>query len=115
LSIAVSPAPLAVTKISPSTGSISGFSFVRIEGANLLPAGQRCFVWSRSCGATVFFGTRQATVLYATPTSISVLSPPGTGTVDVTVVVNGVPSPTGPADLFTYVTGHRGFGGRGRG
>jgi uncharacterized protein (TIGR03437 family) len=92
-----------VTKVTPNTGSKFGFTLVRIEGTNFIPAGTRCSRWDPSCGVTVHFGTHKAFVLYASATSIWVLSPPGTGTVDVTVTVDGHTSATSPADCFTYV------------
>jgi hypothetical protein len=39
----------------------------------------------------------------ATPNTVRVLSPAGTGTVNVTVTVDGVTSVKSRADLFTYL------------
>ena len=112
LSITISPASAGptVTKVTPNTGPTFGFTLVRIDGTNFIPAGTHCFSWNPSCGVTVKFGTHAAFVLYATATSIWVLSPAGTGTVDVTVIVKGLTSPTSPADHFTYLVVRHGRG-----
>ncbi|MEW2433410.1 IPT/TIG domain-containing protein [Streptomyces caniferus] len=63
--------------ISPSQGSTGGGTVVTITGTNL-------------AGATaVRFGTKTATITANTPTSVTVVSPSGTGTVPVTVTTPG--------------------------
>ncbi|WP_189133950.1 IPT/TIG domain-containing protein [Wenjunlia tyrosinilytica] len=63
--------------ISPSSGSTGGGTAVTITGTNL-------------GGATaVRFGTKLATITANTPTSVTVTSPSGTGTVGVTVTTPG--------------------------
>ncbi|MFG2527007.1 IPT/TIG domain-containing protein [Streptomyces sp. NPDC048516] len=63
--------------ISPSQGSTGGGTTVNITGTNL-------------GGATaVHFGTKTATITGNTPTSVTVISPSGTGTVPVTVTTPG--------------------------
>ena len=57
---------------------------------------------------TVTFGGHPAAVAFVRPGEIGVISPPGTGTVDVVVTVGGVSSQVTPADRFTY-TGFFGF------
>jgi hypothetical protein len=47
-------------------------------------------------------------VAFVRPGEIGVISPPGSGTVTVTVTVGGVSSQATPADRFTY-TGFFGF------
>jgi len=47
-------------------------------------------------------------VAFVRPGEIGVISPPGSGTVDVVVTVGGVSSQVTPADRFTY-TGFFGF------
>jgi uncharacterized protein (TIGR03437 family) len=91
-----------VTKVTPDSGPAFGLTLVRIDGTNFAPARTECFFWN-PCGVTVHFGTHGALVLYVTATSVWVLSPAGTGTVDVTVTVKGQKSPTSTADRFTYV------------
>ena len=110
LSIAVSAMSVGptVTKVTPNTGPTFGFTLVRIDGTNFAPAGTQCFL--NRCAMTVRFGTHSALVLYATATSVWVLSPAGTGTVDVTVTVKGLTSPTSPADHFTYLVVRHGHG-----
>ena len=79
-----------VTDVSPSAGPLAGGSTVTIGGENLT-------------GATaVDFGTVSASVYSVTDTQIVVSSPPGTGTVDVTVTTPKGTSATGGADQFTY-------------
>ena len=48
------------------------------------------------------FGGHRAFVLFASPTAILVIAPPGHGTVQVTVQVGGVSSHATTAGLFTY-------------
>ncbi|MYX38722.1 MULTISPECIES: IPT/TIG domain-containing protein [unclassified Streptomyces] len=63
--------------ISPNQGSTAGGTVVTITGVNL-------------AGATaVRFGTRLATITANTPTSITVVSPSGSGAVNVTVTTAG--------------------------
>ncbi|MGW8973044.1 IPT/TIG domain-containing protein [Streptomyces platensis] len=63
--------------ISPNQGSTAGGTTVTITGTNL-------------GGATaVKFGTKNATITGNTPTSVTVTSPSGTGTVPVTVTTPG--------------------------
>jgi hypothetical protein len=101
LSITVAPAPPTVTKLTPNSGRPG--SLVAIHGTNLTPSGMTCALWSlRRCAVTVDFGTRSAFVLYASPTLILAIAPPGTGTVDVTVTAAGRTSATGPAARYTY-------------
>jgi hypothetical protein len=107
LSITVAPPPPAVTAMTPQSGGTS--SLVVIHGTNLTPPGTTCTLWSfRNCAVTVDFGTRTAFVIYASPTLIVAIAPPGTGTVDVTVTAAGRTSATGPADRYTYISQGRG-------
>ncbi|MEY9895802.1 hypothetical protein ABIA31_009492 [Catenulispora sp. MAP5-51] len=63
--------------ISPNQGSTGGGTTVTITGTNL-------------AGATaVKFGTKSATITANTPTSVTAISPSGTGTVGVTVTTSG--------------------------
>jgi hypothetical protein len=85
------PVP-AVTGISPASGTPTGGTSVTITGTGFT-------------GATVVkFGGISVTSFTVNPagTSITVTSPPGTGTVDVTVTTPGGTSNTGAGDRFTY-------------
>ncbi|MFJ9846064.1 IPT/TIG domain-containing protein [Kitasatospora sp. NPDC101155] len=74
--------------ISPNAGPIEGGTVVTITGVNL-------------AGATaVNFGPRQASVIADTANQLTVISPPGSGTVPVTVVT---PGGTSNQALFQYV------------
>ncbi len=88
------PPPPTVTGVSPSSGTTAGGTTVTISGTNLT-------------GATaVHFGPSAATnvAVNGAGTQITATSPPGTGTVDVTVTTaGGGTSQTGAADRFTYV------------
>ena len=54
--------------------------------------------------STVNFGAPEAKeIQIKSATEITVLSPPGAGTVDVTVTTRGATSRPGPADRFNYV------------
>ncbi len=89
------PPPPTITHISPKRGSIAGGTTVTITGTNLGGAKE------------VKFGPYTGTVMTDTPTSITVTSPAGTGTVHVTVTtVSGTTPTTGKAgrkDRFRYV------------
>ena len=81
-----------VTGISPSSGPNTGGTTVTITGSGFTSTTQ------------VFFGANAATSFTVTNDStITAVSPAGTGTVDVTVVNLGGTSPTSSADQFTYV------------
>ena len=82
-----------VAVVSPNIGSTSGGESVTITGTNFL------------CSAVVNFGANPATqVVIDSPTQITVISPPGTGTVNVTVTTpGGGTSVITPSDEFTYV------------
>lgn len=81
-----------VTGVSPDAGLESGLTTVTITGTELT-------------GATnVQFGPTSAVFFEVTsPTSITAISPAGTGTVPVTVTTAGGTSTTSPADQFSYV------------
>jgi len=80
-----------VTRVSPNSGPPAGGTSVAIAGVGLT-------------GATaVHFGAAEATSFTDNGGSISAVSPPGVGTVDITVTTAlGVSSPM-PADRFSYV------------
>jgi hypothetical protein len=81
-----------VTSVSPDAG---------VPGGGTTPI---TIIGSGFTGATdVDFGTgHPASFTVNSDTSITTTSPPGTGTVDVTVTANGQTSPTSPADQYTY-------------
>ena len=84
--------PPTVTGLSPSNGLAAGGTSVTVSGTNL-------------AGATaVHFGTNAGTSISAdTESSLTVISPAGTGTVDVTVTTpNGTSAINAPSDQFTY-------------
>ena len=85
------PQPPTITAISPSSGPASGGAGVMITGTNLT-------------GATaVDFGGNGATnVAVVSSSQITATSPPGSGTVDVTVTTPGGTSGRSAADQFTY-------------
>ncbi len=85
-----SPIPV-VTGVSPATGPTTGGTLVTIAGTNL-------------AGATAvnFASTPVTSFLSDTANQITLLSPAGTGTVDVTVVIPVGASATSAADHFTY-------------
>jgi alpha-tubulin suppressor-like RCC1 family protein len=91
-SLAFGPPNPTVTAVSPSEGLLVGGTLVTITGREFT-------------GATaVHFGSTSAlTYKGESPTTITAVSPNGTGTVDVTVTTPEGTSPTTPADQFTYV------------
>jgi outer membrane protein assembly factor BamB len=79
-----------VTSISPGAGSASGGTSVTVTGTNL-------------SGATaVHFGPAAAIYNVSSATTITATSPPGSGTVDVTVTTPGGTSASVSADRFNY-------------
>jgi hypothetical protein len=90
-SLAFGPPKPTVTAVSPSQGSELGATVVTITGTEFT-------------GATeVKFGSASATLFRVeSPTSITAISPKGTGSVDVTVTTPEGTSPTSAADEFTY-------------
>jgi hypothetical protein len=96
LSISVS-GPV-ISKLSPDHGSTLIGTGVRITGTGLsCPRAE-----GSSCRVSVTFGGSPAWVLFASPTLILVIAPPGHGMVQVTVTVGGVSSEATAAGLFTY-------------
>lgn len=87
-SVGIAP---TVTAVTPATGTPDGGESVTITGSGFT-------------GATnVFFGATAATgVTVASDSSITVTSPPGSGTVDVTVTTPLGTSVVGAADQFSY-------------
>ncbi len=81
----------AVSGLNPSSGSVTGGKTVTITGKNL-------------AGATaVRFGSVEARSFNVeSEEAITAVSPPGTGTVDVTVTTPGGTSATEATDRFTY-------------
>jgi hypothetical protein len=85
------PRPV-VTALSVSSGPASGDTTLTISGNNVTAA------------TVVRFGSSAATFITAVgPQTLLVTSPPGSGTVDVTVTGPGGTSAKSNADLFTYV------------
>ncbi len=83
------PAP-TVTGISPAAGPLAGGTSMTITGTNLANA------------TAVMFGQTAASIVSDSGTQITVTSPPGSGTVDVTVVTPEGISPISSADQFSY-------------
>jgi alpha-tubulin suppressor-like RCC1 family protein len=80
-----------VTGVSPQLGPATGGATVTISGAELGGATAVKFGAAEASGFTV-----------NSPTSITATTPPGTGTVDVTVTTPSGISPTGAADRYTF-------------
>ena len=79
------------TGVSPSVGPQPGGTTVTIAGSNLGEA------------TAVHFGAAPASIFTVnSATSITAVSPPGTGAVDVTVSTPVGTTPTSPSDRFTY-------------
>jgi hypothetical protein len=89
--LTINEATPTITGISPTSGMSAGGTSVSITGTNFIDA------------TNVYFGTAAATGLTVnSATSISVVSPAGTGTVDVTVVTPIGTSAVSSEDQFTY-------------
>ena len=81
-----------VSAISPTSGTKAGGASVTITGSGFTDA------------TAVDFGSVSAAMTVDSDTEITAASPPGTGTVDITVISPGGDSAAGPADQFTYVS-----------
>jgi IPT/TIG domain len=81
-----------VSGVSPAFGSGKGGATVTVTGSSLLNA------------SGIAFGTRAGTIksINGGGTSLVASTPPGTGTVDVTVTTSGGTSATSAADRYTY-------------
>jgi IPT/TIG domain len=85
------PSRVEITAVNPALGSAGGGDVVSITGHGFTGA------------AGVRFGGNDAMAISAdSDTQITCTSPPGSGTVDITVVTPAGTSPATPADQFTY-------------
>jgi hypothetical protein len=89
---AATPAP-SVTIVSPNSGSTAGGTNLNVTGTAFTGASAVTFGATAGTGLTVI-----------SDTLIQVLSPAGSGTVDVRIVGLGGTSPAVTGDLFTYAT-----------
>jgi hypothetical protein len=81
-----------VTAIFPTSGTGAGGTSVTITGSGFSDA------------TAVDFGSVSVALTVDSDTEITVISPPGTGIVDITVITPIGVSATGPADQFSYVS-----------
>jgi hypothetical protein len=89
---ATPPNPPVIALVSPGAGPVAGGTTVSITGVNLAEAANVKFGASNAASFTV-----------VSPTSLTAVSPAGTGTVDVVVSTPGGPSSATSADRFSYV------------
>jgi len=91
-----------VSAVKPAMGKAAGGNRVTIEGLYLAGAEK------------VLFGRSEATIVEDTATSVTVLSPPGTGEVEVKVLTpDGESEADPPKDLFSYLPSGETGGKRG--
>ncbi|HMD45021.1 MAG TPA: IPT/TIG domain-containing protein [Acidimicrobiales bacterium] len=83
-----------VQSVQPAFGPATGGAQVTVTGGNFLAA-----------SAVDFNGTPSTSFTVTSSTTLTAVAPPGTGTVDVTVVTPVGTSATSSADQFTYVSG----------
>jgi hypothetical protein len=89
------PAPPVVSGLNPARGQTTGGTSLTITGSQ--------FQTGYPAGTSVMVGSTPATnVVTVDNQHITATSPPGSGTVDVTVTTPGGTSGTSPADQFTY-------------
>lgn len=89
----IPPVPPTISSIDPTSGPEAGGTVVTITGFSFL-----------SSDTEVFFGATPATsVTVISNTQIIATAPPGTGTVDITVVTSIGTTPIVPEDQFTYI------------
>jgi alpha-tubulin suppressor-like RCC1 family protein len=84
------PVP-TITSVEPNQGQASGGTSVTITGTHL-----------NEVTSVKFGSAAAASYTVNSETSITAVSPPGTGTVDITVAIEGTESPTGASDRFSY-------------
>jgi hypothetical protein len=90
-----------ITGVSPGNGVARGGTAVTISGAGLVST--QYIPGTLVIPATsIKFGTNPASSIACTATTCTANTPSGSGTVDVQAVVDGHPSPLGPAARFTY-------------
>jgi hypothetical protein len=82
-----------ITSVVPDHGSVNGGTTVTINGKNIV-----------SATAVSFGGTPAESFTPKSNSALTAVSPPGTGTVDITVKTSVGTSSVVPADQFTYVT-----------
>jgi hypothetical protein len=82
--------PPQVSAISPGSGTGIGGDTVTITGDGFTSA------------TAVYFGSSSASMTVVSDTQLTATTPPGSGTVDVTVVTSSGTSATSPADQFSY-------------
>ncbi len=92
--------PPLVTAINPTTGPVSGGTTVTITGSGFTGA------------TSVKFGSSFATFVVNSDSSITAISPPGLGTVDVLVTTSAGTSLVTQADRFTYFSPPSNFKGK---
>lgn len=79
--------PPIVSSISPISGSSRGNINVTVTGSNFMPA---AFHNEIIANAKCYFGTQMAAVVFINDTQIVCTLPPGSGTVPLTISLNGV-------------------------
>jgi len=90
--VQVSWSTATVSAISPPTGPSAGGTSITISGTGF------------ASGATVYFGTSPAnSVTFVNSTTLTAVSPAGSGAVDVRVGIGGSESDLFSGDVFTYV------------
>ncbi len=90
--LSISPGLPVITNVDPNFGPISGGTSVTITGLNFTGA-----------TAVLFGSTPAVSFIVNSDNSITAVSPPGTGTVDIRVVTPSGISAITPADQFTYL------------
>jgi hypothetical protein len=94
---AIKAPPLAITSLSPTTGSIAGGTSVVINGSG--------FIGLSGASAVTFGGTNATSYVVNSSSKITAVAPAhAPGTVSVKVTAAGGSTPDTAADDFTYVT-----------
>jgi outer membrane protein assembly factor BamB len=83
-----------VTGVSPSSGTPAGGTSVTISGLNFT-----------GVSAVVFGGTAAASFTFVSDTTVTAMSPAGSGTVDVRVTTGNGTSAISSSDQFSYASG----------
>jgi hypothetical protein len=89
-----------ITRLSPNFGPVKGGKLVTVIGTNFYNVTQVAFGSSTASSFTV-----------TSPTTIDVIAPPGTGTVDVRITTSSGTSAISSLDQYTYIATPRSFHG----
>lgn len=105
--------PPVVTGVTPTSGPSAGATTLTISGRGFTGATAVDFQGSAALGDSGYGPIAAKSFTVVSDTEITAVTPPGSGTVDVTVVTPAGTSTSTPADRFAYSGGSSGGSGGG--